>query len=88
MCADWRAGSAHTSNQQADSTWASTLDYLEDESSRQAETVPPLPEPMQVAARQVLTALLKASGCHTCVITAQTASTPDHMMACDPCIAM
>ena len=54
LCADRRAGSAHSSNQQADSDWAATLEYLEDGGSGQAESVPPLPEPLQPPARQVV----------------------------------
>lgn len=54
MHADQRAGSAHSSNQQAVSTRSSTQDYLEQERSTEADAVPPLPEPMQVPARQVM----------------------------------
>ena len=54
MCTDGRAGSAQSSNQQADSDWATTLEYLEDGGSGQADFVPPLPEPLSQPARQVI----------------------------------
>ena len=52
--ADWKADNAHSSNLQADSDWEATLEYLEDGGSRQVESVPPLPEPLQPPARQVM----------------------------------
>ena len=65
ICADQRAGSANSSSQQADSTRHSTQDYPEQERSTEADTVPPLPEPMQAPARQVMPC--DSSACHTCL---------------------
>ena len=54
VCTDRRAAGAHSSNEQADSEWSATLEYLEDGGSRQAGSVPPLPEPLQPSGRQVM----------------------------------
>lgn len=66
MDADHRAGSAHSSNQQADSTSSSTQDYADQQRSTEAEAVPPLPEPMQAPVRQVMPC--EISACHTCLV--------------------
>ena len=61
--ADQRAGSAQSSSQQAASTRSSTQDYPEQE--RNTEAVPPLPEPLQAPARQVMPR--QSSACHACL---------------------
>lgn len=94
MCADQTVGSAHSSIHQADSDWTATLEYLEDGDGRQADSVPPLPEPLQPPYRQVIwhdSFVLTHLPCSTCCDTLPSpichaehcyASTSDRMVAC------